>query len=321
MSAAAGTRIGFDVLPGLLRAALEAMIGEEIVGAVSQGGGFSPGSADRCTLASGRTVFVKAVDAGRYPHAAVLHRREAAMAAALPPGLPIPAFLGVAEEAGWVALAFEDIAGVHPDSPWQPAQLEAALDAVHRLEAIDSALVPGFLPTAAQSHGPLFAGWERLLEHPSPGPWDAEGTRDLAALAAGSSRALSGGHLLHADLRADNMLIDAAGNMILVDWPHACTGPEWFDALSLLVNAATLDAGFDPESWLDRHPVFAGATRSDISAVLAGFAGYFMDAARKPAPPGLPTLRTFQQLQGTAVLRWLEWRGDRGPRPVSAGPV
>lgn len=319
MSATNGNRTGFHTLPGSLHAALEALLGEQIVAAVSQSGGFSPGSADRCTLASGRRAFIKAVDSGPHPYSAKLHRSEAAMAAGLPGNLPIPAFLGVVEEAGWVALAFEDIDGVHPDSPWQPAQLGSALDALQRLADLEPGLVPDFLPTAAQSHGPLFAGWERLLEHPSPGPWDAEGIRVLAALAAGSSRALSGGHLLHADLRADNMLIDAAGNMILVDWPHACRGPEWFDALSLLVNAATFDARFDPEPWLAKHPVFAGATRDDVSAVLAGFAGYFMDAARKPAPAGLPALRAFQQLQGTAVLRWLDRRGDRGPRPVSAG--
>lgn len=318
MSPARGTRIGFDELPPSLRTALEALLGERIVVSDSQSGGFSPGSADRCTLASGRRAFIKAIDSGAHPDGAKLHRREAAMAAALPGSLPVPAFLGIVEESNWVALAFEDIEGRHPDAPWQPAQLGSALDALVRLAEIDPALVPGFLPTAAQSHGPLFAGWERLLEDPARGPWDAEGIRSLAALASRSTAALSGGHLLHADLRADNMLIDAAGNMVLVDWPHACRGPAWFDALSLLINAATLDAGFDPETWLTNHAVFAGASREDVSAVLAGFAGYFMDAARKPAPPGLPTLREFQRLQGEAVLRWLHRRGDTGPVPDSA---
>ena len=46
----------------------------------------------------------------------------------------------------------------------------------------------------------------------------------------------------------------------------------------------------------------------DVDAVLAGLAAYFSDIARRPDPPGLPTVRAFQRAQGEVVLRWLRER-------------
>ena len=45
-----------------------------------------------------------------------------------------------------------------------------------------------------------------------------------------------------------------------------------------------------------------------VDAVLAGLAGYFVDVARRPDPPGLPTVRAFQRAQGVVVLGWLRRR-------------
>jgi hypothetical protein len=50
------------------------------------------------------------------------------------------------------------------------------------------------------------------------------------------------------------------------------------------------------------------ADPDDITAVLAGVAGYFVDAARQAPPPGLPTVRAFQAAQGQVVLDWLRQR-------------
>ncbi len=48
--------------------------------------------------------------------------------------------------------------------------------------------------------------------------------------------------------------------------------------------------------------------------MLAGYAGYFIDAARLPGIPGLATIRPFQRAQGDAVLRWVaeRWRTGGG---------
>jgi hypothetical protein len=50
------------------------------------------------------------------------------------------------------------------------------------------------------------------------------------------------------------------------------------------------------------------ADPDEITAVLAGVAGYFVDAARQPPPPGLPTVRAFRAAQGQVVPDWLRQR-------------
>ncbi|MGB3439312.1 MAG: hypothetical protein WBA97_11230 [Actinophytocola sp.] len=47
------------------------------------------------------------------------------------------------------------------------------------------------------------------------------------------------------------------------------------------------------------------ADHDDLVSVLAGFGGFFSDAARQPAPPGLPSLREFQQAQANVLVSWL----------------
>jgi len=52
----------------------------------------------------------------------------------------------------------------------------------------------------------------------------------------------------------------------------------------------------------------AGVDPETIDAVLAGLTDYFVDAARQPPLPGLPTLRDFQAAQGASTLGWLRRR-------------
>ncbi|MCX5066569.1 hypothetical protein OOJ91_11845 [Micromonospora lupini] len=40
----------------------------------------------------------------------------------------------------------------------------------------------------------------------------------------------------------------------------------------------------------------------------SGLAGFFADSARRPPPPGIPTVRAFQQAQADAPLPWLAQR-------------
>jgi len=51
------SRLQWDELPPPLRARIEEVLGEPVVEARSQSGGFSPGSADRVITASGRRAF------------------------------------------------------------------------------------------------------------------------------------------------------------------------------------------------------------------------------------------------------------------------
>src|SRR5215213_9278300 len=65
-------------IPARVRAAIEAIIGGgAVVTAVSQSGGFSPGTADRVVTADGRRAFVKAVSSTQNEQSPSLHRAEA----------------------------------------------------------------------------------------------------------------------------------------------------------------------------------------------------------------------------------------------------
>jgi hypothetical protein len=116
-----------------------------------------------------------------------------------------------------------------------------------------------------------------------------------ATLGDRAAAPLTGDSLVHADMRADNLVLRADGTTItIVDWPWASLGATWFDRLMLLVNVRCDDGQLSTD--IDADP-------DDITAVLAGVAGYIVDAARQPPPPGLPTVRAFQAAQGQLVNR------------------
>jgi len=314
MISATGIRIRWADLPNQVRREIAAIVGGPVVEAVSQAGGFSPGSADRVRTATGRRAFVKAVSSTPNPRSPEMHRREARVAAALPASAPTPALLGSYDDGDWVALVYEDIDGRHPATPWLPDELRRVQAA---LAEIASALTPSplpELPMAADFLADDFTGWQRMAADPPADldPWLVEHLDDLAVLADRGLSALVGETLVHTDIRADNILLGADDRVTVVDWPSACRGPAWLDQLLLLVNVR-LYGGHDTPALLDRYAAEAGVCRADLTAALAGLAGYFTDGARQPAPPGLPTLRAFQQAQSDAVLSWLR---EAPPTPL-----
>ena len=88
-------------------------LGVAVVGATSRRGGFSPGLASRLRLADGTDVFLKLVQAAVNPSSIDIHRREARIAAALPPVPVCPRLLWSVDAGEWVALAFEYIDAGH----------------------------------------------------------------------------------------------------------------------------------------------------------------------------------------------------------------
>jgi hypothetical protein len=120
-------------VPAGVRAAVEDALGTTVAGAQSQQGGFSPGAAARLRLADGRRVFVKAVGPELNPDSPGMHRREGAVAAALPATVPSPRLRHTADDGEWVALVFEDVDGRQPRVPWQRDELDRVLAAVAEL--------------------------------------------------------------------------------------------------------------------------------------------------------------------------------------------
>lgn len=307
-----GQRRPFGSLPADLRATIDTRAGSPVVAAESQPGGFSPGVAARLTLADGRRCFVKAVHPAANAHAPDLHRREAAVVAALPPDVPVPRLRWSIDEGpdGWVVLAFDDVDGRQPAVPWRPDELDRVLVA---LEALADRLTPSPIePSLLGQAGALMVDVDRawsMVTGPTIDRLDAWTRRHLDVLIALESQVAAAAHgstLLHQDIRSDNLLLTEAGVMV-VDWPHAQVGQAWIDLLWFAPSVA-MQGGPDPESLRRRFGPARTADDEAIDAVLASIAGFFTIGSLLPDPPGLPTLRAFQAAQGDIARAWLAGR-------------
>ncbi len=306
---AEGSRLPWSAIPVDLRAAVERQLGGRVVEAITQPGGFSPGVAVRLRLDDGRRAFVKAVGDVN-PESPGIHRAEAHIAAALPPGTPAPRLLGCIDADGWVILMLEDIDGRTPTMPWRPAELDRVLAAMTDLAR---ALTPAPMdaPEVANRFAALGRGWRELAESRPAGaagldPWAATHLDKLVALESDWAAAASGTSLAHADIRADNILLTPE-RVVFIDWPWACLAVPWFDLVAMLPSVA-MQGGPQPDDILARHPVARGADPAAITAVAAALAGNFVWLAGRPDPPGLPTLRAFQRAQGAVGLAWVRRR-------------
>jgi aminoglycoside phosphotransferase (APT) family kinase protein len=310
---ATGARLHWDQLPSAIRHALEAKLGSTVIESVTQVGGFSPGVAARLRLADGRRVFVKAISRHPNPDSPAMHRREARIAAALPRSVPTPRFLWLYDDGDWVAMAFEDVDGWTPVTPWRPQELSRVLAALTQL--VES-LTPSPIAVetiAERLHEPL-QGWRTLQSAARansddvgslPG-WARRNLERLAALESEWEAASAGETLLHFDLRADNIVL-TTDRVLIVDWPHASLGAAWMELLQILPSIA-MQGGPKPWEIFDSHPLGRHAPDRAVTAVLAAVAGYFVRQSRLPAPPGLPTLRAFQRDQGIPAMEWLRRR-------------
>jgi aminoglycoside phosphotransferase (APT) family kinase protein len=299
-------RIGWTDIPDGVRTVLEDIVGGPVVSAASQAGGFSPGTADRVRTAVGGRAFVKAVSRSTNEHAVELHRREIFITAHLPEGVPVPRVRGAYDDGEWVAMVLEDVEGRPPRTPWDADELD---DVLRTLDGMAAALTPSpvpDLPAASASFGADLAGWHLIAADPPPDlhPWAVGRLDALREQADRAVAALAGETVVHLDIRADNLLITPDGAVFVVDWPHACVGPRWLDRLLLLVNVR-LHGGHDVDALLRRIAAGSGADEADLRAVLAAMAGFFFEYARRPPPPGIPTVREFQRVQGNALVEWL----------------
>lgn len=301
-------RIRWAQLPEALRAATESALGAEVVAEVAQAGGFSPGLASRLQLGNGERVFMKAINGDRNPHAPGLYRREAAIMTTFPPAVPAPALRWYFDDGDWVALVLDDIDGHSPTEPWTPHELDRVVGALNELAARltpSPAVVPDIRDDLAEN----YRSWRRLAAAGDTAglpAWAAQNLSLLADLEEGWTTAAAGDTLLHADLRADNILLTPT-RVAFVDWPYAVHGAPWLDLLLLLVSVAATSP-INPEQVWSVHPVSRTAQREGVNAVLAAAAGDFTYCSLQPSPQNLPGLRAHQHEKATAALRWLRTR-------------
>jgi hypothetical protein len=305
-----GVRLPWSQVPDDVRAAIADRLGSPVVTAENQRGGFSPGLAARCRLADGRRCFIKAVSPEPNPGTPWLHRQEATVAAALPRDLPVPRLLEVLDDGTWIVLVFEEVDGVPPATPWTLDGLAAALATLADLAERTTPCPVEGLPSFVELHGPSLDGFRRLAgggRGLPVDPWVARHLDTLAELEGRWAPVASGTTLVHADVRADNLLVRPDGSVVVVDWPGACTGAPWLDVV-LLLPSAGLDGGPPPSEVEEALDPFAGVDAEAVDLVLVGLAGYFTWQGGQPDPPGLPTLRAFQRAQGRVARQWLATR-------------
>jgi aminoglycoside phosphotransferase (APT) family kinase protein len=168
-----------------------------------------------------------------------------------------------------------------------------------------------------------FTGWRCFAEDPGAtrtlDGWSRQHLERLAEIEQTWPEAASGGALLYIDLRADNVLLTAAG-AVVVDWPHACVGAPWVDLLFSLPSIA-MNGGGEPQRLWDSHRPADAADPAAVTVVLTAATGFFLWRATRPAPPNLPQVRAFQRAQGEAALAWLRQRyGAGSARMRGAGP-
>jgi hypothetical protein len=304
-------RLPYARLPAGLRAEIEGALGSPVVGVHGCSGGFSPGTAAVLTCGNGDRAFVKAVGTPLNPDTPALHRSEALIAAALPASLPTPRFRWSTEwvdgDDVWVALLFDAVEGTAPTLPWSADAAARAVTALVDLARAGTPCPVPDLPTVADRVAADLTGWARLVADP-PADLDPWARRKLDWLTEipdrlAASGGLDGDTLAHLDLRADNLLIDAAGNTVVVDWPWAARGSAWIDTALFVLDPA-VHGGLDPEQLLRQSPLLADARPADVTDLLLGLAGMWGVAMRRPPSPGLPTVRAFQRRFHEAALAW-----------------
>lgn len=270
-------------LPAGVRTRVERALGTEVVEALSQGSGFTPGFASRLRLADGRRVFVKAAEASQ-PWLLEAYREEAAKLALLPATVPAPRLQQLLDEpvAGteWLVLVFDDVAGRPPRRPWHPDEARLALRTAADLA---EALTPA----------PAGRIWSRLAE------------QGFAA-AAERPELLVGDTLCHSDLRDDNLILDQGGTAWVCDWNWPTVGPRWTDAVCLAISM--YGDGLPADALLAETGLVDPGDRAAVDVLLAALHAYFVEWAARPAKPTSPYLRAHQAWYARATGAWLEER-------------
>jgi hypothetical protein len=303
--------------------------------------GFTGAFAAVLELADGRRVFAKAAGPAA-PHARVAIPQEALVLGRLDRldgRLTAPALVGAAalraasvdgvsvdgvavdgaaadDKEEWQVIVLEAIDGRMPGLPWTDAEVALVHDTCLLLAAVPPDQVAtittsslaadvGGDPVALTTLDELAAGtrdWPALVT-----PLPDEQMAQVAALGHRAEELLRGEHLVHCDLRPDNLMVDTAGRIRVVDWNWVTRGPAWTDFVSLWPLMAR--DGIDVATLGASSPLTGDADPEAIDAFLAVLAGYLLSHAGNPAPPTTTNaIRAHQRLLARLFLDLLATR-------------
>jgi hypothetical protein len=255
-----------------------------------ESGGYSVVSAHwRVVFADGRTAFVKHALTN---DAAESLRRERLVYESVQ-GSFMPAYFGACDDGEATLLALEDLTRAEWPPPWSAARIEAVLAS---LDVLHETRTPSGIDSLEAMRESV-VGWGSVAANPEPllgtglcsRAWLEESLQTLVR--AGEAAQLGGDHLLHFDVRSDNLCF-VDGRVVLVDWNLCCRGNGRFD-VAFWLPSLTLEGGPDPWEMLP-----------DAGPLAAAVAGFFGARAGLPPPPGAPAVREFQRVQAAVALQW-----------------
>lgn len=310
-SYARGVRRPWAALPAQVRSSVADWLGNRVTEVEDCVGGFSPGCA--AVVGTGtRRVFVKAVSDRPNAVSLELYRRERARFTALPdhPALPKP-LAGTDLVLGaetWTVTLFPALPGQPPAHPWTEAAARLVFDRWADLSRTLTAHPGTGLPDSSDLVG-FFASWPDLLAD-ADDPWSVrawvhERAERLVAGGERVQREVVGTVPAHTDLRADNVLVGSAATgaepeVWFVDWAEARTAAAWVDPALLSADLVVAGAdrsqggGMDVRRFLAEHPTTAAIDPALHLDLLAALVATLHRFSRSPAPPGLPTIRSWQ---------------------------
>ncbi|QIX27367.1 phosphotransferase [Nocardioides sp. JQ2195] len=296
-------RLEWQFLPAHIRGLVEGHCGSPVTGAVSQGGGFTPGFASVLTCADGTQHFVKAASVKAQRMFALSYREEARKLLALQDDVPAPRLLWTHDDDDWVVLGIEHVDGQLPTRPWQPDHLDRLLDALEQVVEVTPPPELGLAPVTDD-----LAAWPAYWDTVRANHPDLTHADEAAGLAARFPEALAGSTLQHTDIRDDNTLLGSDGELWICDWSWPVLAAPWFDTLAALIGPR--GDGIDVEAVLASRALTRDVPAEHLDIALALFAGYFLKSADDPVPPSSPHIRHAQAWQGQVVWGWLcERRG------------
>lgn len=135
-------------------------------------------------------------------------------------------------------------------------------------------------------------------------PWWGHHADQLTEHAEQAAGLLAGPHLVHWDVRADNMVRNDAG-VVLVDWGQARRGAAWSDHAFLALDCAMSGAAISMWQFAASDQVLQGHGTEDLLAVASAAAMSFAVASLEPAPQGLPTMPRMRTVAADNLRRAL----------------
>lgn len=169
-------------------------------------------------------------------------------------------------------------------------------------------------PTFAAASGGALDAWSTAPDDRGAriDPWVWGNLAQVHALSSRWSQAGIGETLVHGDLRADNMIRTAAGEVVIVDWTDICVGASWLDWAMAVPSMCLFPGTPSAERLFNESHLADQARPGDVTSIVAALAGYFLCSSVRPAVPALRPVRDFQRAQGAVAAEWLRQRVEAG---------